>query len=852
MSEKTHAKDYLKEFSNDKPEWLKILIKEAIETNGVISDTRKDEIFDSLLDNKKLQVQFIQSASNQQTSEKLLLDSLTHTSGVNALCENQTIKFSPNVTVLYGLNGSGKSSYFRILNNISGGTQKNIFPNIYMADSDKKPLNVSIEYKIGNNNKSHKCNGSISVQSDFHGVKVFDSSYLNGLLRPKSLDEAIIYPLGLHLFKYITETMDSFASRLNQLVTQKLQELPVIKTDNLSDNIKNKFNNYESFNANERNNIKTKFDFSEGKKKELVQKEGELEQLQQTNYQDRIALLTKENIAFSSFTAQIDNAIKNLKDYSEKLKKAFDVYSVAKIKNDKARKQSEIITKLPNSDTLEWKAFIKAGQEYVSRLEKEETAKCPYCHQKLKSEEAISIIKAYANFLNDTSESELSAAEKKIRDIKEEIGNLNLSITISDEVKTLITDIADLKNKIEQFSICKTTLLGAKESMNIPAITLDFSRELKILGDKQKENKTNLTELTSTKEEKDKKIVELQKNIAELKENKSISEQKLNIEKYFSIYECKDKIESKKRETRTTELTKTSNLAQNSLLTDTLKTRFKKELKELGKNNLEVKLEVTNGSKGKSQTQLKLVGNNSVQNILSEGEQKAVGLAMFFAEIQVGNYPIILDDPVTSLDHEIAGNLAKRLLDFDNQIIVFCHSRLFLDGFETSRKNHICKNFASCSCAPEKGKHTFIYQVYGDGKEKGILSNYKGDNSDSIIREVNSRLNKRPFSDNYGVSILLRRAVEKIIDEDVFKYQLPPRVSNKNSRVNWGELKNINSRPDLIERLRSVYNDVSEEDHDGTASLENPITVDKLRELSDELSKIKSEFKNGSVTADME
>ena len=303
-------------------------------------------------------------------------------------------------------------------------------------------------------------------------------------------------------------------------------------------------------------------------------------------------------------------------------------------------------------------------------------------------------------------------------------------------------------------------------------------------------------------------------------------------------------IERKKSTTKTNQITSLANQAQKDLLTNTLKTNFEKELKALGRQKLNVELEVINGSKGKCNTQLKLTGNNSVIEILSEGEQKAVALAMFFAEIQDDNYPIILDDPVTSLDHEIAGMLSKRLLVFSNQVIVFCHNRLFLDGFETSKNNHVCKNFDSCGYGSNKGKHIFIYKIYGDGAKKGILTNYKGDNSDSLIKEVNNRLSKQPFDDNYGVSILLRRAVEKIIDEEVFKYQLPPRVSNKNSRINWEELKNINSKPDLVERLRTVHDATSEEDHVGTASFENPITVDKLKDLSDELTKIKADFKS--------
>ena len=109
MNNKTHAKDYLSEFSNDKPDWFKTLIKDAIETNGSIEEFRINEIFDNLLNGTPLQVQAYNLSSAQQSSQKLLFESLTHVSGVNALCENQTIKFSPDVTVLYGLNGSGKS-----------------------------------------------------------------------------------------------------------------------------------------------------------------------------------------------------------------------------------------------------------------------------------------------------------------------------------------------------------------------------------------------------------------------------------------------------------------------------------------------------------------------------------------------------------------------------------------------------------------------------------------------------------------------------------------------------------------------------------------------------------------------
>ncbi len=842
MSDKVHAKDYLSEFSKNKPEWLKALIKDAIETNGSISETRLNEIFDNLLNNTPIQAPTNQLSPAQQSSEKLLLESLTHVSGVNALCEDQTIKFSQDVTVLYGLNGSGKSGYFRVLNNMAGGVYKEIRPNIYANDGERKNLNVSIKYKVGNSSKNCNWTDSHTKLPEFHGIKVFDTSYLNGLLQTKNPDETIIYPLGLHLFGYIAKVLDSFTTKLNEQVEVAKGCLPVIKTEELGDALKRKFINREYFSATEQKEIKEKFNFSDIEKNALNKNEEEYRQLLQTNYQDAIDLLVKHNKELSTFVTKVNAATENMKLYGEELGKKLEQYESAKKKNDEARQRSVVLRGLPKSNTQEWKSFVLAGQRYSSLLEKEKPEKCPYCQQELKSEEAISIVKAYADYLSDTSEKELKDAAQSLTDLQSKIEKYDVAIVLTDEIKNVITDYTELEKKIGLLAKYKDSIQSAKTADEIKTLTIDFSTELNVLSNKQKQNEATIKELSTTKEEKDKKVGELQKEIARLKEKKSISEQKVDVEKYFAVFEKSNTIEAKKTETRTNQLTTLANQAQKDLLTDALKTSFEKELKALGRHNLKVQLVVINGNKGKCNSQLVLTGNNSVTDILSEGEQKAVGLAMFFAEIQNENYPIILDDPVTSLDHDIAGMLAKRLLDFHNQVIVFCHNKLFLDGFETSKENHVCKNFDSC--CNKKGKHIFIYKIYGDGKDKGVLSNYKSDDSDSIIKEVNYRLSKRPFEDSYGVSIMLRRAVEKIIDEEVFKYQLPPRVSNKNSRINWDELKYINSKPDLVDRLRIVHDTTSEEDHVGTASIENPISIDKLRELSAELAKIKEDFKS--------
>ena len=79
---------------------------------------------------------------------------------------------------------------------------------------------------------------------------------------------------------------------------------------------------------------------------------------------------------------------------------------------------------------------------------------------------------------------------------------------------------------------------------------------------------------------------------------------------------------------------------------------------------MDVQLESAGTKKGISSTKLVLTKNKDLKSVLSEGEQKAVALALFIAEIKIQKTlnPIIPDDPVNSLDHKIAGKFAERLM----------------------------------------------------------------------------------------------------------------------------------------------------------------------------------------------
>lgn len=120
------------------------------------------------------------------------------------------------------------------------------------------------------------------------------------------------------------------------------------------------------------------------------------------------------------------------------------------------------------------------------------------------------------------------------------------------------------------------------------------------------------------------------------------------------------------------------------VLTTSLQNSLQNEIVALDLGYLPLKLS-DRGEVGKSKVQIGLeaqqkVGKNS--DILSEGEKRALALAGFLAELkEVGvRHGIVVDDPVSSLDHARMEAVAKRLVKeaaVGRQVIIFTHNLFF-------------------------------------------------------------------------------------------------------------------------------------------------------------------------------
>jgi len=122
-------------------------------------------------------------------------------------------------------------------------------------------------------------------------------------------------------------------------------------------------------------------------------------------------------------------------------------------------------------------------------------------------------------------------------------------------------------------------------------------------------------------------------------------------------------------------------------VTSALKDALDAEFATMEMGHIKTKLKERN-VKGRILHQLLLdvATSSKVEDILSEGEQRAIALGSFLAELRLAEHSaaIVFDDPVSSLDHKRRGRLAKRLASesLQRQVIIFTHDIVFLSQLQ--------------------------------------------------------------------------------------------------------------------------------------------------------------------------
>ena len=217
---------------------------------------------------------------------------------------------------------------------------------------------------------------------------------------------------------------------------------------------------------------------------------------------------------------------------------------------------------------------------------------------------------------------------------------------------------------------------------------------------------------------------------------------------------------------------KSTHLSQ-TIASQELADALNEELKQLKVHELKV---VMKPESSRGRTKFKLVlevpGGGAPSSILSEGEQRAIAIASFLAEVKLGKGlgGVVFDDPVSSLDHRRRWEVAERLAieSKTRQVIIFTHDIYFLCILEQKAEEvgtNLCKNYIRRT--PQGfGVHSdeLPFDVVGT-KERIKHLRRKLVDVQSAFKQGDEDTHRRLTSECYGE---LRLAWERAIEEVLF------------------------------------------------------------------------------------
>lgn len=831
---KTSAIDFLIEYveSDNENKWLQSVVSCYLKYNEKIDNEKINQLTIDLLENNSsdYSFNFVQNSSNNR--DLIQLKKINHISGFNALANNQEILFNNEVTVLYGLNGSGKSSYFRILQAMMGNIQSSeIISNIYREDNQE--IFVKLDYLINHTptNIVWENNGKIN---ELNPINIFNSETSKNFLVKRESNEQILSPYKLYVFSEVSDYIDQIKEKAKTILENR-------KNKNTLPNIFNKKDFLEKeLEKHDRNYFLSISDnFDESKRKELHEKKKEKEKLIETNFSDKIKLLENKNKKYLKFKEVVESKLFNWISKSQEYKEQYMLYQQLEEKSRKNKEKIQILSSLPGSESNEWKEFIKSGLS-ISAKNKIFDKSCPFCHRTY-DEDALTLVKNYSDYIQDITESKLKKCELKLKRLINEASH-----TKFDKESYLFESNKELQNEVLILldKVIKYIKIITRDQNSIDEIEpIEF--DTKIIRLKFDEIKNSYKEkyekLQQEASRKKDNLAILDRRIANLEFQKSIHDEIDIIIKYIDENNTIKKIYKRVNEISSRKITSLSKAAHKDLLTTQLKDTFVEYLKEFQMDKREIKLKVRS-NKGIQLTELIMKSKDNVTKILSEGEQKAVSIALFLAELAISKNKntIILDDPVNSLDNRMIERLSSILLQLDNQIILFTHNKLLLDSILGSKNAHPCKNFNPKGCNNNKSKHVYVYKIKSEGiEEKGVAVKQINNNAKDYLHSAHQILVKNSFDDELKVGALLRNAIEHIIDEVVFNGQIPQKYSIQgvHQNIQWNKLKDMASDPQIIEDLKRIYGRLSSGGlHVGQVSNNNPLNKEELEEMHAELS----------------
>ncbi|TCW46449.1 RecF/RecN/SMC family protein [Phytobacter diazotrophicus] len=709
------------------------------------------------------------------------VEELSQVFGVNAIKPGASLPFGAgNLAVIYGQNGSGKSSFSRLLKQLCGSRSRDeIRPNVF--SSEEHTCSAQCRITIDGNPVVINWQSGAEPHPMLKYAQVFDSKAATQYM---GRTESSFEPSSMRFISLLIQISGMVSDQLGREKEKLVRALPLFPGD-LTETAENAW--FCSLKASiSAEKIESFCQYGNDLENERLKSEA---LLAEKDIKGRLVAIGKEEIASGSIKQAMRILREGLADgKAGELFKAKELAVAARNAANMVAQQAFATAPLQGVGETAWKLMWEQARNYsiahaYHNREFPVTtggAYCVLCQQEL-TEEGSARLKSFEAFVTAGLETTAKTAEAtsaaliakvvqlpSIEDWVARLAYLNFDETFARAC------YETLKARRSQFEACAA--VGSMPTFNWALIDQAIEKRVADLI----AEKVSLTQL-----QQDGQRLQLEKRVKQLRALQWLFQNKIAILAERERLVAVDLLDKAMRLAASNSLTtKRTELARTELDAG-YQSRFDAELKALGGRRLPVMPQCKAQGKGVITFGLTLIGARTgftPEVVLSEGEARIVALAAFLADTTGSNQlaPFIFDDPISSLDQDFEERVVARLVELakTRQVIIFTHRLSLVSIIEAVIKKH------GENPANEKINHT-VQSLRRLDKISGILAQHslrdaKPDKALNVIRDqVIPKLKKHQAeadADVYDLTaksacsdfrIILERIVEFVLLNDV-------------------------------------------------------------------------------------
>jgi AAA domain len=607
------------------------------------------------------------------------LRAIRNLQNINSLAGDQALGFGPGLNIVFGENGAGKSGYGRLARRVCRAAEPGeVLHDVFDPGKAEAPQTAEFVIAVDGEERVVEVDLSAEAPRVLSAITAFDANCAEFCVSKSNTIEHT--PRPLRLLKELVEAQGELAEELAEQIDElrdALPELPQLDDPEAAALL-------ARVEAGEvtREEVEAFARLTEAELEELR----ELEKAEATIASDRSQELEsaarKRAAAVERLASQLEDAWGRLDDEAlEEIAELRTRLARASAAVDQVAAEAFADQPQPGTGGEVWREMWEAARRFVEAGEgafpdEAADATCPLCQQDLEAE-ARERMQRFEAFVSGNLREQVRQVDavltehlERLPDLGELAHTAEVAVAAAGEQLQEPADAA-LKALADRLAI----VTGRSEP------SLDRGLELKALRDYVAVMVAEAEGFAVLRNESERARVEAR--LRELRARRAVAEAGDDVWAHLESLDAITARDEARRELSTASISHRIRELSRLAITDRLKEALEQEIGELDPiaNRVELK---ASASKGKPAVQFKLraEGREKVGKVLSTGEQTALATAFFLAELRVSSErsAILLDDPVSSLDHQRREHVATRLVEeaAKRQVVVLTHDLVFV------------------------------------------------------------------------------------------------------------------------------------------------------------------------------